>query len=170
MTPHEETDPIGRRTPAKGVLLSSDMPLILFCTVCAENRGRWVGQSDVMEVLHDIWQHEANAWLVGEYVLMPDHVHFFCCPLRISDGVEVEKWVAFWKDRFTKRMQRPEWRWQRGVFHTRMRYDNHYKEKQDYIRDNPVKAGLVEKPEDWPLRGQVHDLVAHIQSFNQRPL
>ena len=50
-----------------------------------------------------------------------------------------------------------------------MRHDDHYKEKQDYIRDNPVKAGLAGTPEDWPLRGQVHDLVAHIQSFNQHP-
>jgi hypothetical protein len=50
-----------------------------------------------------------------------------------------------------------------------MRSDEHVREKEEYMRDNPMKAGLVEKPEDWPWRGQVHDLVAHIRSFNQCP-
>jgi putative transposase len=170
MSPQDrDADFIGRRTPAKGVVLSSDMPLILFCTVCAQDRGRWVAQADVVEALHDIWLHEAKAWLVGRYVIMPDHLHFFCCPQQINDAVDVEKWVAFWKDRLTKRLKRAEMQWQRGVFHTRMRSDEHVREKEDYMRDNPVKAGLVAKPEDWPWRGQVHDLAAHIQSFNQRP-
>ncbi|MEY4482648.1 MAG: hypothetical protein RL693_100, partial [Verrucomicrobiota bacterium] len=45
----------GRRTPAKGVVLSEDMPLMLFCTVCAEHRGTWVTQNRVKQILHDLW-------------------------------------------------------------------------------------------------------------------
>jgi putative transposase len=109
MSPQDQdADFIGRRTSAKGVVLSSDMPLILFCTVCAQDSGRWMAQADVMEALHDIWLHEAKAWLVGGYVTMPDHLHFFCCPQKISDGVDVERWVAFCKGRYTKRLKRPE--------------------------------------------------------------
>jgi putative transposase len=127
----------------------------------------WVAQESVMRVLHDFWTEERNAWLVGEYVLMPDHVHFFSCPRRISEGVEVERWVVLWKSEFAKRIDRMEWRWERGVFHVRMRSDAHYREKLEYVRENPVEAGLVEKAEDWPWRGCVHDLSAHIRSFGE---
>ncbi len=156
---------IGRRTPAKGVVLASDMPLTLWCTVCSRDRARWVAQEVVLEALHEIWQNVADAWLVGDYVLMPDHVHFFCCPQRISEWPTVERWVGFWKDRFARKICQPQWRWQDGLFHMRMRSDAHYREKEDYMRKNPVKAGLVAHSEDWPWRGQVHDLSAHIRSF-----
>ncbi len=168
-SPHDDGDTIGRRTPAKGVLLSSDMPLILFCTVCADDRGKWVAQSDVMNVLQEIWRDVATAWLVGDYVLMPDHLHFICSPQQISDGVSVERWTGFWKDRFAKKINQPQWRWQDGLFHTRMRSDAHYQEKLAYMRENPVRAGLVATPEVWPWRGCVHDLSAPIRSFG-RPL
>ncbi len=117
-----------------------------------------------MAVLDEVWRKAATAWLTGEIVLMPDHVHFFCCPRRISEGVAVERWVSFWKDAFAKRIDRMDWRWERGVFLTRMRSDAHYAEKLEYMRQNPVKAGLVKGPEDWPWRGRVHDLSAHIRS------
>lgn len=168
MIPHDEprddADHIGRRTPAKGVVLSSDMPLILFCTVCADNRGKWVAQPDVMNALHHIWQNDATAWLVGNYVLMPDHIHFLCSPTNLSNGVDIERWAAFWKDRFAMKINHPEWRWQRGMFHTRMRSDAHYREKLDYMRENPARKNLVTKSDDWLWQGQVHDLMAHIRS------
>ena len=171
MSPQDDDDGnmIGRRTPAKGVILSSDMPLILWCTVCARDRARWVAQEVVRETLHEIWLNVADAWLVGDYVLMPDHVHFFCCPQRFGDGVTAERWVGFWKDRFAKKICQPQWRWQDGMFHTRIRSDAHYLEKENYMQENPVKAGLVAKPEDWPWRGHVHDLSAHIRSFGKPP-
>jgi putative transposase len=168
MAPRDDADVVGRRTPAKGVVLSSDMPLVLFCTVCADEKGvTWMAHEAVMRVLHDLWSEERNAWLVGEYVLMPDHVHFFCCPGRISETAEVERWVAFWKDAFAKRIDQQEWRRERGVFHTRMRSDAHYNEKLKYVRQNPVEAGLVRRWEDWRWRGCVYDLSAHVRSFGE---
>lgn len=155
----------GRRTPAKGVVLSEDMPLMLFCTVCAKDRGAWIAQDEIMKTLHDIWQQEAKAWLVGAYVLMPDHLHFLCIPQDLNMGGEVEKWTAFWKDRFSKRIGRPQWRWQRGLFHHRLRNDFQLQEKLQYMKQNPVEKGLVAKPEDWLWRGEVHDLNATMQAF-----
>ncbi|CAN5914669.1 hypothetical protein BH11VER1_BH11VER1_26190 [soil metagenome] len=138
------------------------MPLLLFATVCTKDRGIWLATEEVRAVLHDIWQQDATTWLVGPYVIMPDHLHFLCVPRQLSDGVEMERWVAYWKDRFSKRFQNPLWRWQRGVFHHRMRHDGHLHETLAYMQQNPVKKGLVATAEVWPWRGKVHDI------FNER--
>jgi len=168
MPSQDDGSVIGRSTPAKGVVLSSDMPLILWCTVSVVDRNsKWLAQQYAMDALHEIWSGPEHAWLVGEYVLMPDHLHFFCFPRLISEGVSVERWTGYWKDRFAKRIQHPQWRWRDGLFHTRMRSDAHYEDRLEYMRQNPVKAGLVAKPEDWPWRGQVWDLDAHVRSFGK---
>jgi len=39
---------------------------------------------------------------------------------------------------------------QKDFFEHRLRSDESAQEKSDYILVNPVRAGLVPKPEDWP--------------------
>ncbi|MBX7211856.1 MAG: hypothetical protein K1X78_26355 [Verrucomicrobiaceae bacterium] len=138
----EDDRPVGRRTPAKGVLPTYDGATTLWCTVCTEDRAGWCATDEVMSLLHDIWQNVATAWLVGDYLLMPDHVHFFCSPAE-GKYFEVERWTLFWKDRFSKRCGDPEWPWQRGVFHHRLRSEGEYSEKMTYMRNNPVRKALV---------------------------
>jgi hypothetical protein len=65
----------GRRTPAKGVHVSLNGPNWVFLTVCTEKRGQWLAQLSVQRTLYDIWQNTATAWLVSDYLLMPDHLH-----------------------------------------------------------------------------------------------
>jgi len=152
-------DGSGRRTPAKGVVLSESMPLIVFCTVCAEHRGAsWVSQASVMQAFHEIWEKEATAWLVGWYVLMPNHIHFLCVPLDAAAGIEVETWVTFWKSLLSRRLDDRSYRWQRGLFHHRMRHDVELAETMEYMRQNPVKKGLIQTPDEWPWKGQVHSI------------
>jgi putative transposase len=147
---------VGRKTPAKGVHFSFSGPNILWTTLCAKDRGQWLAQQAVMDLLHDIWFNDATAWLVGDYLFMPDHIHFFCAPrdLRFT----VEKWFAFWKDRFSKSHDHPEWNWQRGGFHHRIRSAKDYSEKWIYMMENPVRKGLVTRTQDWPWKGRVHDV------------
>lgn len=55
--------------------------------------------------------------------------------------------IAEWK-RFIARTV--SIRWQRDFFDHRLRKEEDFCAKEDYIRMNPVRAGLVSKPEDWP--------------------
>jgi hypothetical protein len=82
--------------------------------------GDWCAQKVVIELLRDLWSDPANAWLIGDFLLMPDHLHFFVTPKQGCPWVDVERWTAFWKDRFSKRCGNPAWRWQRGLFHHRL--------------------------------------------------
>ena len=150
--------PVGRQTPAQGVLPTFDGNTILWCTVCADQRGTWCTQDAVFSALREIWSDPCNAWLVGDFLLMPDHVHFFATPKEDGAWVEIERWTAFWKDRFIKRITNPTWRWQRGLFHHRLRSEQDYHDKGIYMRHNPVRAGLVHAPETWEWQGRIHPL------------
>jgi hypothetical protein len=36
-----------------------------------------------------------------------------------------------------------------------LRSEESYAQKWNYVRDNPVRAGLVEKTDDWPHAGEI---------------
>jgi putative transposase len=146
----------GRRTPAKGVHLSLGGPNWAFLTVCAEKREPWLAQASVQRSLHEIWEHKATAWLVSDYLFMPDHLHLFCAPHDLQ--FTIERWMAFWKDQFAK--THPDGgTFQRGGFHHRLRNGESYSQKWRYVRENPVRHKLVERPEDWPYFGRVHEML-----------
>src|SRR4051812_422441 len=101
---------IGRKTPARGVRLAVSGPNILWMTVCSKDRDPWMAQRSVVELLHHVWLDNATAWLVGDYLVMPDHAHFFCAPKDLQ--FTVERWVAYFKECFSKRNSQVRWSWQ----------------------------------------------------------
>ena len=146
---------VGRRKPSQGVRIELGEPTILFLTVCAVRPASWLATEVVRDSLVKIWR-KADGWLVGDFVLMPDHVHLFCGPrdLRFT----VERWVEFWKRQFSREHRNSEWVWQRSCFHRRMRSEEDYAEKLQYVRENPVREGLVKTPQEWRFGGRVAEL------------
>ncbi|WP_395734803.1 transposase [Prosthecobacter sp.] len=154
-----QEDLAGRKTPAQGVLPTHDGATLLWCTVCADQRGGWCAQEKVKTLLQELWSAPTNAWLVGDFLLMPDHLHFFATPKEgRGPWVDVERWTSFWKDRFSKCCGNPAWRWQRGLFHHRLRSERDYVDKGLYMRHNPVRAGLVDAPDAWPWTGRIETI------------
>jgi REP element-mobilizing transposase RayT len=45
--------------------------------------------------------------------------------------------------------------WQRGFFDHVLRNDESYAQKWNYVRENPVRLGLVTNAEDWPYSGEI---------------
>lgn len=146
---------LGRSTPAKGVHLSDTGPNWVFLTVCTEHRERWLATSEAQGALHEIWKNKATAWLVSDYLLMPDHLHLFCAPHDLK--FTIERWIGFWKASFTK-LHLADGRFQKGGFHHRLRDGEIYAQKWRYVRDNPVRHKLAKDAADWPYFGRVHDI------------
>ena len=144
-----------RRQPATGVNLDLHRKTIVFVTVCTKDRRRWLATENAHELLRTVWR-EANAWLVGRYVLMPDHLHLFAAPFDL--GFTIETWCTYWKRRFGQAHNNLEWRWQTSVFHHRLRHGDSYEEKWRYVLANPVRANLVTSSSQWPYQGCIHDL------------
>lgn len=153
--PLSPKDVPGRRSPAEGVHIDSGQPTIVFLTVCAKDREPWLANSSVQRALEQVWL-AADAWLVGYYLLMPDHLHLFCAP-RQAD-VLLSTWMGYWKREFSCLHLPGTGRWQRKGWDTRLRRSESYAEKWAYVSENPVRRGLVERVDDWPYRGMLNRL------------
>jgi REP element-mobilizing transposase RayT len=52
--------------------------------------------------------------------------------------------------------------WQKGFFDHVLRSEESYEEKWRYVRQNPVRAGLIKRPEEWPYQGEIHRLTVRV--------
>jgi REP element-mobilizing transposase RayT len=86
-------------------------------------------------------------WHITLFLLMPDHLHALLSFGRDKSMSEV---IKGWK-RFHKRVNCVIW--QEGYFDHRLRADGRGTQlfaKLNYIRQNPVAAGLCARTGDWP--------------------
>ena len=145
-----------------------DQP-IYFITTCTYRRRPWLASAVVAEVLIDEWWNarERHGWAVGAYVIMPDHVHFFCRAER--DAKPLPEFVGAW-NRYTSgrihALDQPGTAspataplWQAEFFDHVLRSGESYSEKWNYVRDNPARAALVPSADDWQFAGEVEQLV-----------
>lgn len=144
-----------RKHPAHGVFISATKPTIVFGTICCDKRLPWLATDRHHDLLLEIWD-DISHWVVGRYILMPDHLHFFAAPQETA--VPFDNWVQYVKSQFTKRNQNASCVWQTDHWDTRIRSLEHYEEKSFYMFDNPVRAGLVTCPKEWKHQGIAHEL------------
>ncbi len=145
-----------RRHPAHGILYVEGQPTILFGTVCTKDRKPWLATGDVYALLCDVCA-DASEWLVGRFMIMPDHIHYFVAETEAS-AVLYENWCKYWKSQFTKRHKITDHRWQADHWDVRMRSEQTYEEKWEYVCENPVRAGLVHHREEWKYQGEIYEL------------
>ena len=152
-----------RKRPARQPVYDYDnRSNIVFVTVCTKNRKPILACREVHALLLASWR-QADHFIVGRYVVMPDHIHLFCAPARF-DHLAVIRWVAYWKSMVSKqwpgkREEKPVW--QNYLWETQLRRGESYHAKWKYVRNNPVRHGLVEKAEDWPWQGELNPLRWH---------
>jgi len=93
-------------------------------------------------------------------MLMPDHVHFFARPSAGAKPLGI--WHKMWKSvtarRLTKELSFTPPVWQDDTFDHILRSAESYQTKWEYVRENPVRAGLCLKTEDWPWQGEINSL------------
>jgi putative transposase len=149
--------PAGRKHPVHQPLQERpNEPIIVFLTVCTKDRKQILDDRVIHQHLIDAWL-EAKSWLVGRYVIMPDHVHLFCAPTDLHSKPLLQ-WVSFWKARSARHWPPPNDRpvWQRHFWDTQLRRHQSYDEKWDYVVQNPLRAGLAECVDDWPYQGELN--------------
>jgi putative transposase len=89
---------------------------------------------------------ELGRWHLWLALLMPDHIHYIAT-FNLAFGIQAS--VSAWKGYQTKKLKID---FQSGFFEHRLRNADEYAEKAAYIRNNPVRKGLVATAEAWPFR------------------
>jgi putative transposase len=86
-----------------------------------------------------------------DFVIMPDHVHLL---MTVGAETTIEKIMQLIKGRFSFRLRKefdyPGEVWQHGYSEVRVDDQVSFSRSQAYIAENPVKAGLVQTPEQFP--------------------
>ncbi len=102
------------------------------------------------KLLIDTLDHyRGSAYLMHEFVIMPDHIH-----VLITPATSLEKAVQFMKGGFSYRAKKELGSnmeiWQKGFQDHRIRDAADYDVHVTYIRENPVRAHLCEQARDYP--------------------
>ena len=185
--------PVRRKYPShNSVLMRHDnRTVILFVTVCVVGKGQRgrcpsLDNDLAHKCIVDAW-YKADAWFVGRYVVMPDHVHFFCAPAAYPP-FPFQRWMGYWKrlvaQTFTGGATSSSPQINAGVFtvrgngdvappiahntifqrdqwDTQLRTGESYASKWEYVRNNPVRKCLVARADDWLYQGELNILQWH---------
>jgi len=125
-----------------------------FVTLCLRDRLPLLSDKKVSEAtwnyLKSLFEPKGN-WIIGA-VFLHDHVHLII-ELKKDSNLTLGKTVMDLKLGLWRAMRRAgikeEKIWQKNYFEHVIRNNDDLVEKLRYMRGNPVKAGLVEKVEDW---------------------
>jgi len=85
---------------------------------------------------------DQGKYLLHEFVVMPDHIHLLLTP---ATEVSVERGVQFVKGGYSYRLRKVEkiQVWQESFTNHRILDFEDYQRHGEYVRMNPVRAGLV---------------------------
>jgi putative transposase len=76
----------------------------------------------------------------------------------MDESCTIERWISFWKRRVRRHLGANSSVFQPHSFHHRLRRGENYSDKWQYVRMNPVRAGLVQNAGDWPYQGVLNEL------------
>jgi putative transposase len=145
------------RRPPRLELFQNIRPFY-FVTFNTRNRSRVLDNGPVHETFTAFCKraHGEHDVAVGRYVLMPDHVHLF---VALPDtGIRLTRWIQSLKNVLGKSLNalgQAHPYWQEGFFDHVLRSGESYSEKWEYVRQNPVRAGLCKSPDQWPWQGEI---------------
>ena len=129
---------------------------LYFVTFCTIDRKRFLTRPEVKEALEQFGRRgEDRGIAIGRYVIMPDHIHLF---VQLYPELSLSQSIRLLKRSLSAALEKavvPGPHWQPGFFDHLLRQSESYSQKWEYVRLNPVRAGLAEKSEDWPYQGEI---------------
>jgi REP element-mobilizing transposase RayT len=86
---------------------------------------------------------------------MPDHLHLF---VRGDDNFRLGPWIGALKQALAKAaiLSREKAQiWEEGFFDHILRSNESYSQRWNYVRGNPVRAGLAKSAAEWPYQEEI---------------
>jgi putative transposase len=112
---------------------------------------------DAAQIVQDaLLFFDGERYTLYAWVVMPNHAHALFQAMAGWDMARiVGSWKSFTGRRLSLLLATPREHaeghhvWHREYWDRFVRDEQHYQTVRHYIHDNPVKAGLVSRPEDW---------------------
>ena len=105
-------------------------------------------------------KYSLRAW-----VIMPNHIHFLATPFEKIELREISHSIkSYTAHEANKLLNRRGQFWQHEPFDRYIRDRRHFVSVIEYIENNPVKAGLCAKPQDWRFSSAYHQVKAGLSA------
>ncbi len=151
------------RPPRVPNWLRWEQPTVYFITFCVRPRQPVLANQTAWQTCRAVFAR-LDQWQILAAIAMPDHLHVLAAPRHRDASVAAfSKWFKRWFNEAYcgncgpsvsdgSSGPDPTWQWQEGCFDRLLRSDESLSDKWEYLRQNPVRAGLVQDPEDWPYQ------------------
>ena len=100
-------------------------------------------------VLACVLYDNGRTYFLHEVVVMPDHVHILMDPFDFTLKVIMRRIKGVSSRLINRSLGRKGRLWQDGYFDRILRRDEDLAKKAEYVAANPVRAGLVETPDEY---------------------
>jgi REP element-mobilizing transposase RayT len=134
--------------------LGWDQSVIYFVTICIADRKPVLANKEAYDAFI-LAALKLQHWHVLAAILMPDHLHVLVAPQKEREA-KLGNFSGALK-RWMRQELRASWKWQPGCFDGLLRSGDSLHEKWLYVRENPVRSGLVQRWEDWPYRYEFNE-------------
>ena len=135
-----------------------------FLTISTSQRARAFVSSDAVGIVleHLVRTSESQWFAVIAYCFMPDHLHAVVEGVR--DASDFQEFVRIFKQQSAFNWKRATGRtlWHRGYAERVLRSHDDTTIAIRYVIENPVRAGLVPAPEDYPYLGSMTGTVTDL--------
>ena len=121
---------------------------------CRQGQTLAPGERDL--VLQTLQHYNGSKWRLFAAVILPDHVHALVQPLEHPEGGTynlsqiIHSVKRFSTHEINRQRSAKGSLWQDERYDRIVRDEDEFLEKWNYIRNNPVKAELAKRPEEYP--------------------
>jgi REP element-mobilizing transposase RayT len=153
-----------------------------FLTICVDGRARVLDNEQTCQRFMSFLLDSPTryGWFGRRFVIMPDHIHLIADmgqdAVRLGQRIKALKAVVCGLERrespaaapvgrvpsggvpgTAREFTRTEraWHWQAGFHDHKFRTPESESRKWEYVCLNPVRSGLVKRPEEWPFGGEI---------------
>jgi putative transposase len=103
-------------------------------------------------IVEENWLHsDGQEYRLLAWCVMPNHVHLLVEIWQTPMVQLIKDWKGYSARHINRVLGRSGKLWQDEYWDRYVRDEAHYRKVLHYIENNPVKAGLVKSPEQWPF-------------------
>jgi REP-associated tyrosine transposase len=130
----------------------------------------WLHNAKIAALTQETLLHfDGERYRLLAWCIMPNHVHVVVETLEGHTLSAVAKsWKSFISRQANARLDRTGAFWEPDYFDRYMRNEDHLMRTIEYVENNPVKAGLVDKAVDWPWSSASRERGPQVRIINHK--